>query len=333
MSSRIASSLEDQAYPSFRILVIGAGSIGRRHAGNLMALGTMVDLYDINQELAQHVCAEVKCRQIHDMDRALKTNQYSAVIICTPNFLHVPVARKVVESSINVFIEKPLSDSRDGVENLVTEVNKRSLIAMAGFNLRYEPGLQYLKKILNPEKIAFARLEFGSYLPSWRPGTDYRTIYSANRSMGGGIILDDVHEIDYACWLMGYPEKVTGFSGKFSDLEIDVEDIAEVLFQYPDKLVNIHCDYLQRQYFRRCKICLKDGTVLEWNYGEMVGRFGDSGNGTYVYKDGFAPNNMYIDEMKEFLFCIKTGKKPESDLENAAKVLDIALQAKGVPPE
>jgi predicted dehydrogenase len=333
MVGKIAPSLEEQTYLPLRILVIGAGSIGRRHAGNLVALGAEVDLYDINRSLAQYVCADVRCRQIDDMDQALKNNRYSAAIVCTPNNLHIPVAKKVVESSINVFVEKPLSNSRDGVEDLVKGVDKRGLIAMAGFNLRYEPGLQYLKKILNPEKIAFGRLEFGSYLPSWRPGSDYRAIYSANRSMGGGIILDDVHEIDYACWLMGYPEKVTGFSGKFSDLEIDVEDTAELLFQYPDKLVNIHCDYLQRQYFRRCRICLKDGTVFEWNYGEMVRNSDGSGYETYSYKDEFEPNNMYIEEMKEFLSCIKTRKKPESDLENAAKVLDIALQAKGVALE
>lgn len=321
--------LKGIAHPHSTILVIGAGSIGKRHAANLGKLGTSVDIYDVNQDLAKRVSVETGCKLVPDLDRALWDGNYHAAIVCTPNHLHIPVAHKVADASINLFVEKPLSHSLDGVEALINKVKRSGLICMAGFNLRYEPGLQFIKKILKPEDVAFARIEYGSYLPSWRPQSDYRKIYSANRSMGGGIILDDVHEIDYACWLWGYPDKVYCSFGKFSNLEIDVEDTAEFFLRYTDKLVSLHCDYIQRKYTRQCKICLKNGDTIEWVFGDNVTVYSDKEGEIYSYKNQFNANDMYIAEMKEFLDCIEKKRIPESNLDNAKKILIIALEAKG----
>jgi len=202
---------------------------------------------------------------------------------------------------------------------------------MAGFNLRYEPGLQYLKQTIDPEAIAFAQIECGSYLPLWRPGTDYRRTYSARKAMGGGIILDDVHELDYACWLFGYPREVRCSFGQFGNLDIDVEDTAVFHLLYPRQLVTIHADYLQRRYTRRCKLCTRDGYEVAWTFGKGVTVSGEGGEETFLYQDRFVPNDMYVDEMRAFLRSIETGEPPESDLENAARILGIALAAKGEP--
>ena len=191
-----------------KIIIIGAGSIGRRHATNLANLGTDVSAFDVDQTLIRKICAENSWNPVYVLDPALEQDQFDAAIICTPNHLHIPYAQKAVDAGLNVFIEKPLSHNRQGVDELVTDVKKKDLVGMAGFMLRYEPGLQYIKNHVVPQDIAFAQVESGSHMPTWRPGIDYRKTYSANRSMGGGIILDDVHEIDYACWLFGYPADV-----------------------------------------------------------------------------------------------------------------------------
>lgn len=316
-----------------KILVIGAGSIGRRHAVNLSDLGARVSVYDVNTASLDEFCKDSRYSAVHDLEYALKYNQYSAAIVCTPNHLHISVAQMVADASINLFIEKPLSHTNDGVTALISTIKSRDLICMAGFNLRYEPGLQYIKKILNPEDVAFAHIEFGSYLPSWRPSTDYQKSYSSNRSMGGGIILDDVHEIDYTCWLFGDPLNVQCSPGTFGNLDIDVEDTAEFVFHYPDKIVTIHCDYLQRKYTRQCKICLKNGETIEWVFGERVTIHSVNGERIFAYADKFSNNEMYILEMKDFLECIEQARAPESDIENAAKILRIALEAKGVGPK
>ncbi len=315
-----------------KILIIGAGSIGRRHAANLATLGTDVSLFDVNQELLNTVCAENNWDPIHDLDFALDRNQYDALIICTPTHLHIPYAQKAVDAGMCIFVEKPLSHTMMGVENLIATIKRKGLIGMAGFNLRFEPGLQYIKQRLDPDRVAFAHVESGSYLPGWRPGTDYTKGYSANKSMGGGIILDDVHEIDYACWLFGYPESVLSTFGTYGGLDIDVEDVADMHLHYPDKIVTIHSDYLQRRYTRICKICFRDGYSTEWVFGDHVTEYTEAGENTYLYGNRFKPNDMYLEEMRCFLSCVENGTPPESTLENAAKILRIALIAKKEMP-
>lgn len=316
-----------------KIIVVGAGSIGQRHATNLEALGIQVSVFDINQALLKKICAEKKWDPVFDFDWALEQDPFDAAIICTPNHLHIPYAQKAVDARLNVFIEKPLSHNLNGVAELLGDLKKKDLISMAGFMLRYEPGLRYIKKILDPSAVAFALAEAGSHMPTWRLGTDYRKTYSANKSMGGGIILDDVHEIDYLCWFFGFPEKITCFAGRFSTFEIDVEDTADFHFQYPDKSVSLHSDYLQRRYSRICKIVFRDGYWLEWVFGEKVSIHNEQCEECFSYKDCFQINDMYMEEMKEFITCLDVHKNPESSLENAKNVLEIALIAKqGVRP-
>lgn len=310
------------------ILVIGAGSIGRRHAENCTQLGTNVSIFDIDTDHLVSLCQDKGYSPVHDLDDALKNESYNAAIICTPNHLHILDAQKVADAHIDLFIEKPLSHTYDGVDNLISTISKNHLIAMAGFNLRFEPGLLYFKKNVDPKNVAFVQIESGSHMPAWRPGTDYRTGYSANKSMGGGIILDDVHELDYACWLFGYPQSVICSYGKYSNFEIDVEDTAEFHFQYPDKLVTIHSDYLQKRYSRRCKICMRDGNTMEWEFGNRVIEYKDEKEEIFSYHDTFDINNLYFQEMQTFLQHIKDRSLPESDILNAAKVLKIALSAK-----
>ncbi|WML68412.1 MAG: Inositol 2-dehydrogenase/D-chiro-inositol 3-dehydrogenase [Methanoregula sp. SKADARSKE-2] len=312
-----------------KIIVVGAGSIGQRHAANLARLGADISVSDVNEILLKKVCAENSWAPVLDLDYALNTGVYDAAIICTPNHLHIPYAQKAADAGLHLFVEKPLSHNRQGIDTLLREVRRKNLVGMAGFMLRHEPGLQYIKKTLLPGNVAFVQVESGSHMPSWRPETDYRKTYSANRSMGGGIILDDVHEIDYACWLFGYPSEVRCLYGRFSNFQIDVEDTAEFQFLYPDKLVTIHSDYLQRRYSRRCKICMKDGNTLEWIFGEHVIAYIDDHEEVFVYKDSFAVNDLYLAEMREFLACLEQHRDPESSLENAVKILDIALTAKG----
>lgn len=311
-----------------QILIIGAGSIGRRHAQNCVALGAKVSIYDVVQSSLSALCKEKGYTLVADLNNAMKTGSYDAALVCTPNHLHVPVAIEVVDSGLDVFIEKPLSHTLDGVEELIEKIKLNNVIAMGGFNLRFEPGLQYLKRIINRRDIAFAQIESGSHMPTWRPEVDYRKTYSANKSMGGGIILDDIHELDYACWLFGYPDVVTCSSGKFSNFEIDVEDTAEFLFKYTDKLLTIHSDYLQKRYARRCRICLRNGDTIEWEFGKHVKEFTDRGEQVFLYQDSFDVNDLYVREMQMFISHIRNRSTPESDITNAARILKIALDAK-----
>jgi predicted dehydrogenase len=321
------SSISDFA-SGMNMLVIGSGSIGRRHAKNLKQLGAHITLFDVNKDLLQVTCKENGFSPCTDLEQYLAKEKPDASFICTPSHIHIPVARQLVDMGIDIFIEKPLSDTRDGIDDLIRMVREKKSIAMVGFMLRFEPGLVIIKELVKPENVAFARLEFGSHMPLWRKGVDYRTVYSANRSMGGGTILDDTHELDYACWLFGYPEAVRSSFGRFSSFEIDVEDTAMITYEYPDKLVSIHSDYLQRKYSRHCKICDREGYTIEWTFGNSVSISSESGDEVISYADTFDVNKLYVDEARYFIDCIKHRTRPDSDIGNGYEILKIALAAK-----
>ena len=310
------------------MLVIGAGSIGRRHARNLKTMGANVFLFDVNTELLHRTCSMEGYTPCTNLESFLKEEKADAALVCTPSHLHVPLAHQVVQAGIDIFIEKPLSNTLDGVEDLIRVADEKKCIAMVGFMLRFEPGLKLLKAKIQPDNVAFARLEFGSHMPLWRKGVNYRAVYSANRSMGGGTTLDDTHELDYACWLFGYPKNIVSVFGKYSSFEIDVEDTAMITFGYPDKLVSIHSDYLQRTYSRYCKICDREGYTTEWVFGNSVRIMNDAGPETFSYADTFDVNQLYMDEMQYFIECIGQRTRPESGLENGYEILKIALAAR-----
>lgn len=310
-----------------KILVAGCGSIGLRHLQNLKSLGVSVSAYDVDTSKLDEIGNKFKVPVFHDLDMAL-SQDLTAVFVCTPNHLHVHVALKAAQRGFNLFIEKPLSNSMQGIEELQKMIEDNDLVAMVGFNLRFEPGISYLKKILRPENVAFLRAEYGSYLPNWRPSLDYRKTYSAIRAHGGGIILDDVHEIDYVCWLLGYPTEFICRGGRFSNLDIDVEDIADLFMSFPTCIATIHMDYLQRVPIRKCKIVLKDGYFIEWEFGKYVRKFTENGFHTFDYSKEFEINDMYIKEAVHFLDCLSGKAQPLSSIENGAKILQTALEAR-----
>jgi predicted dehydrogenase len=311
-----------------RILVVGAGSIGCRHAANLRALGCDVGVHDVNEERMRTCCATTGSAEVPDLTRVLTSATYNAAVICTPTVHHIPAAQSCADAGLHLFIEKPLSDRFDGVDHLIDTVRSRELMCMVGFNLRYEPGLVWLKQNLDPRTIAFGRVEFGSYLPSWRPEQDYRTVYSARKDLGGGIVLDDVHEIDYPCWIFGYPQRVCSTAGRFGNLDIDVEDTAEIHLIYPDQVITLHMDYLQRRYTRRAVFCTREGYHVSWEFGNAVIWTDADGEHTHSYGADFRINDLYVAEMQDFLTTLAGGRAPPSNLENGAEILRIALRIK-----
>jgi predicted dehydrogenase len=180
--------------------------------------------------------------------------------------------------------------------------------------------------------MEFSRVgEVGHYLPDWHPWEDYRQSYSARRELGGGVILDAIHEIDNVRWLLGKVAEATCLAGKLSQLEIDTEDIAAILLRFESGAVGeVHLDYIQRAYRRTCQIIGEDGT-LHWDYtaGE-VRWFSAQTKQWKVYGNpiGWNPNQMYLDEMRHFLRCVTGEEEPTLDVYDAAQVLRIALAAK-----
>lgn len=317
------------------ILVVGCGSIGQRHIRNLKTLHVgEVSGCDIDSARCHKVVSQLGVRVFRDFAEALMKVLPDAVLVCTPTSLHIPDALSVARSGCHLFIEKPLSHSLEGVDELVDIVAQKNLVTLIGCNMRFHPSIAKIKNLLESGiigKVVCVRIQAGQYLPDWHPWEDYRHGYSANRSMGGGIILDSIHEIDYITWFLGEVSHVSCFAGKLSSLEIDTEDTAEILLQFKSGTIGeVHLDYVQRIHSRSCQIIGEEGTIL-WDFNDKQVKVYSAKIKEWQIspeEPNYDTNEMYIEEIKHFLQCLMGKAKSAQDIYNGKRVLEIALAAK-----
>ena len=315
-------------------LVVGCGSIGERHIGNLIQLkvGRIV-AFDVRPDRRADVVRKFGVESPDALESAWKLRP-DVALIAVPTNMHVPLAVQAAEHGCHLFIEKPLSHRLDGVNQLLEVVKEQKLLSLVGCNMRFHPGLLTVKELLEKGaigRVVSVRAEFGQYLPDWHPWEDYRQGYSARQAQGGGVILDASHEIDYVRWLVGDVDKVACFSGKLSQLEIDTEDTAAILLHFVNGIIGeIHMDYVQRAYSRTCHVIGEEGTI-RWDYtaGEVRWCSAETGRWqVFLNPAGWEPNQMYLDEMRHFLNCLAGEENPELDVFQGTEVLKIALAAK-----
>jgi len=317
---------------TMKILVIGCGSIGERHIKNLKNLSAnTIIAYDINPDRLQVIKETYSLDVFDNIDVAFDQHP-GIVIVCTPPTLHIPIAMKAIDHGAHVFIEKPLSHTLKNVDDFLKKAKKKKLMVFVGYNLRFHKGIRLMKQLFdegNIGKALFVRAEFGQYLPDWRPSQDYKKSYTANKNMGGGIILDGSHEIDYVRWFFGEIKEISCFAGTISSLNVDVEDTAEIILKTENNIIaEIHLDFLQRAYSRNCKIIGTEGTLI-WDYpGSYVKLYTVRTKQWKIFPIQTDPNDMYLEEMKYILDCINGKSNLLIDGYAAKKVLEIALSAK-----
>lgn len=313
-----------------RFLIIGCGSIGQRHIRNLKMLGHKVSGCEADLLRARKVESAHNIEVFNELGEALK-GDYDGAFICTPTNLHIPIAVKIAEKGINLFIEKPLSGDLRGISQLNLIVKRKDIVVLVACNTRFFPGLKLARKLIEEGKIGnvlSVKVQCGFYLPFWHPYEDYRKGYSANKRLGGGVIFDDIHELDSLLWLFGDIKEVFCFAGKISKLEIDTEDIAEMILKFKSGVVGqIHLDYLQRTYRRHYEFIGEKGMVI-WDYiKQTVEWYTEKANQLKVFHESINTNReiMFIDEIKHFVNCIRGREKSVNDLSFAKKTMEAAL--------
>ena len=312
-------------------LIVGMGSIGNRHMKNLRELGIeKIAVVDPDPERLKKAVDRPSVLPYADMATALQVVP-NVVLICTPPSLHVEQAIAAVRNGAQVFVEKPLSNRMDDVDELAREAERAKAIVQVGFNLRHIPAIEMLRELAKSKELGralYARFEFGQYLPDWRPWQDYRNSYTARKSLGGGIVLDGCHEIDLAMRLLGKPLEVCCMAGKVSDLEMDVEDSATILLRMESGAqADIHLDCVQRDYTRSLKIIFENGKAF-WSWPENVLRIQEVNKKERVVapQRGYMANFMYVEEMRVFLNSVVNGKGSNS-LSEGREVTRVALAA------
>lgn len=304
------------------VLFVGLGSIGTRHLRNLFEVakekGIQVQadaLRSSMRPLAEDVEGLLRAQYVsYD-----QLGHYDAAFITNPTHLHAHTLAELAGKVDCFFIEKPIFEGTGyDLAQLGLGPDQKAYVAAP---MRWCGTFLALKERVPDLKPYSVRVICSSYLPDWRPGVDYRTVYSAHKEMGGGVTIDLIHEWDYLVDLFGAPLEAYNFKGTYSHLEIDSDDLSVYIARYSSLLAEVHLDYFGRTYRRTIELFCKEGTVTA-----------DFGAGTLTLENGEVihceepVNQRYLREMAYFLdyACKGEGESINSPA-MAQKVLGLTL--------
>jgi len=331
-----------------RILIVGLGAAGQRHARNLRRLlGDGVELLALRRLgggpalsdglVPKHGVLPEDSLDIHvfdDLTRALHECP-DGVVVADPTSMHIVTASKAMDAGCALLVEKPLSHSWNGVPEFLAAASRSSAPVLVGYQLRFHPLLERVKALVREGAfgpVVSASCTYGQYLPDWHPYEDYRAGYAARRKLGGGVLLTQIHDIDYLGWVLGWPPQVYSVGGHLSSLEVDVDDTAVSL--WPCVIdgrtvpVQLQQDFVRRSPVRRLDMVMQNGALhLDLLTPQLRAWDADDRCVIDQSPEDFDRNDLFLAEMRHFLACIGGRETPRVPPAEAAKSLAVALAA------
>ncbi len=300
-----------------KVLVVGLGSIGKRHVEIIRELYPNIVISALKHGPWNGDQIGVD-RCLSSIEEAIEFKP-NAAIVANPATKHLETALQLAENGIHLLIEKPIAASSEGVQYLIALCKSKKIILMTGYNLRFLPSLRKFRKFIQQGKIGkilSAQAEIGQYLPDWRPDKDYRKTVTARKELGGGVLLELSHDINYLSWIFGPISWVKSHISKKSSLDIDVEDSVHIIMGFKnsgDELITgtLNMDCIRRDPTRKCLVIGDTGSLL-WDgiTGDVKGYF-DHGKGWQLLFTSKPERNFtYAEEIKHFFSSIETGKTP-----------------------
>lgn len=242
-----------------KVVFFGLGSIGQRHA-QILLKNYHYELYAFRSGV-NNLKNSLGIKELDSWDKVIKLAPDLA-FITNPTVHHIETAIKCAEIGCKLFIEKPIGKDLQRLNDLIKIVKRKELVSYVGYNLRFHPVIVKVKKYIDKYKPLHGRAVCTSFLPGWRPAQDYLMGYSANASMGGGVILDLSHELDYVSYLVGEIEKISGKFARMGKVTIDAEDYADILVSTRMCPVNVHINFLSHFRQRYIQIDFDELTVV-----------------------------------------------------------------------
>ena len=308
-----------------KALVIGCGSIGRRHVSNLIASSRIesVIVCTRNQDCLKDIDAGDKVETI----ASLETVEADFAIIANDTDKHLETALRLAGMGMDLFIEKPLSHNTDNIDLLKDMAEAKGIRISLGYNLRFLGIMEQIKELLSKSslgKLYFAKIEVGQYLPLWREGTDYRNSYSVSADRGGGVALDLSHELDYMRYFFGEPLSWKVVRAKAGDLEMNAEDIFEGIYNFDGGFTcNVHMDCLQKNAKRYIRIEGEKGSIFCDLISKELRLSIDTAETVINNKNMFDMNKTYIDELDHFMDVVENRSNPAVTLQDGIEVLKL----------
>lgn len=334
------------------ILIIGLGSIGQRHLRNLKKIQPKAQFYALrkkyttpllsstNKVIRGEIKKKYSLQYINNLEEInINKIKLDCAFVCTPTSHHVSQIIWLLKNDINCFVEKPLGSSLKQLKELEFILKKKNkLITMMGFQLRFNPIIQYLENIFKKKspigRIFAAHIHHGEHIKDFHPYEDYRISYAAIKKLGGGVILTQIHEIDYLLLLFkDYDFKNISFiSSKVSNLDLDVEDVFSANFLLKKNnnkiLCSMNLNFLERPKKRKIYLIGEKGSINVCLNSQKVLIL--KNNKTTVKKFIFKKNDIFIKEIKFFLSKIKSKNSISKSLNlfNGIKTLRFAIKLK-----
>ncbi len=314
-----------------KVAVIGLGSIGRRHVNNLRSLFPTACL------LSMSASGRIVKEGLEGVDEVVASlsqlidHKPDFVIVASPASLHANHSIPLIEAGIPVLIEKPVTASVADAKALLEAVASHNTPVAVGYCLRYMPSAIEVKRLLDEGVIGpiyNVHSTFGQYLPDWR-ADDYRRSVSVSPSLGGGVLLEVSHELDYLQWLLGDLTLQYAQLRTSCELDLDVEELADiVLTSAAGSVCNIHLDFLQKHSQRNCSFIGAKGR-LEWGLKNNTVTLYSEGECRILYSDSeWDKNLMYLSMINDFVSIIDKDEYRCIDVNQASKVVTLVDEIK-----
>jgi predicted dehydrogenase len=310
-------------------LLVGYGSIGRRHLTNLHQLGVR-DWAVVHTGLGS-LPLEPPCpvTLYPSVAAAFDDAKPDFAVIANPSNLHLETALTCVEAGCDFLIEKPVSHNMDGLDELAAAAKSSGVNALVGFQFRFHPALRRIEELLRDRTIGdplHIRVVWGEYLPSWQPGADWRRSYAARPELGGGVHHTISHPLDYLRMLFGDPLGVAARLGVDGPLGLEVAESADVMMSYPSgATAEVHLDYWSRPTRHNLEIVGSDGTI-QWDYINGQFRVWEAAASQWrpEYYPGLADrNDMFVAEARHFLGVVGEQATPVCSLEDGISIAEL----------
>lgn len=316
------------------ILIVGLGSIGRRHARVFKAAGIKeIAGADVREDRLEQAKSEVGWTKLGtDYKAMLAADKFDAVLITLPTALHTPVALAAAEAGCHIFIEKPVAADTAGLDEVEELVKAKGLIAYTAYCYRFAPSAERMKAIVDSNrigKVLAARIKISTYLPDWHPWEDYRSFYMAKLELGGGARLDESHGIDLLRWMFGDIKSVYALVDKVSNLEISADDLTTMVLRFNNGVVGeAHFDLLGRSARVDAELIGSEGTLLWDRISGKIEIF-DAATREWDTED-FGSDDFvksYDRQAAHFIDCIRDAASPRTPLSDGRKTLDVLVAA------
>ena len=320
-------NVNTKQWDELSILIVGCGSIGKRHARILESLGVKdVRACDMSADARSQMAEQTPFVKLYNSYEEGLQDKPDTVLICAPTQYHIPLIMQAIKADCHVLCEKPIAETDEGLGEILKAAEESGKKCMVALCFRYHEGVLKMREYLKSGKVGrlfSVRSIIGEYLPDPRP--DYRDLMYT--------VFDIMHDLDLAIWMADNPvKKVHGFYGNYSDIGLKEPDLAEIIIDFEDRCVaNVHMDFCQRPRNRKLELICTEGSIVlefsDWNVCTIS--VYDAKDRSWKHEDiKTERDDMFRAEDKEFLQAVAEDTPVKCSFEEGRKSLDVILAVK-----